>query len=642
MWAVLLALVVGAMCDDPCNDCAVVVARIKQMGSLENPEVASQLKDLCIGSESNTTFCHEIITSNSPNASDWLSNKTAEQFCAASLACASEGDLIFHSAGLADQTLTQVGAQADQKPQAYGGLAWDKHDFGVTSNQGGNVKVEVNLAAPMTGGGGGDSGDDDDGDDVVEMVKLLTPEDPVNPIELMSMMKELMVSLKPQEPEPMNLKQILQDFKTKLKEETLAQQHLIQQQSAQPAPAMSQPAPAAPQAYAYPGFNITELVLALKDSGANYIPVPIPAPATTPDMVINALLPAQAPVQPSFDVGSFMKEMREVVASNKPPPAPPAGLDPQLLDLVKNTMQMVRDMKTHSEVAAAQAAEHRAAFNNQQSLPSPPPSPAPSPPAPVIPQIFMPPPAPPALNTPAATGGADGIKSAMQDIIRAHSQPPALPVLPPPAAADPEIQQLKELLRAQELTARMPIILPPPVVIPKTMEVSAASMLPPPPPPPPAVPAEMDMEDFKAAIAAMMPKPQRIPAPPSISVVHEHASTQNCCPAPLAQDSRPDDERCPKINGVARPRCKRTKPPQVPSASNSCKRPPCSNVDEDGDVIVTPPSSWPGSLPEAVMAADSFDPKKILKILCPGGLCPGQKDIDPKMNPRKFLTENLL
>jgi hypothetical protein len=63
-----------------------------------------------------------------------------------------------------------------------GGLAWDKHDFEVTNNKGGDVKVDINLAIPMSEGmGSSGSGGADDGDDgdLADVLRLLAPEDPV-------------------------------------------------------------------------------------------------------------------------------------------------------------------------------------------------------------------------------------------------------------------------------------------------------------------------------------------------------------------------------------------------------------------------------------------------------------------------------
>ncbi len=105
------------------------------------------------------------------------------------------------------------------------------------------------------------------------------------------------------------------------------------------------------------------------------------------------------------------------------------------------------------------------------------------------------------------------------------------------------------------------------------------------------------------------------------------------------------------MNGIPRPRCKRQAPPQI-AATYKCSNGKCGTVDADGDINVDGLvsrisehfgtyfkrsrllSNWPGAMPSG-MPVSSFNPRQLLNVLCPGGLCPGQKNLDPALNSKR-------
>lgn len=560
---------------------------------------------LCVANVAHCQDTTKDTTGDSTNSkhSETVASKSASK------ETANDDAIAFHDAGiefdkdskdsLEKQTLAELEQGAsNESPRSSGGgsgLAWDKHDFDVTNNKGGDVKVEVNLAAPMSTQGGG--GSDDNEEDISDMLRLLQPQDEINPIELMSMMKDLMVSLKPEEPAQINITHVLESFKASL----------------------PPPPPPAQQDINVTGL-IDTLVHAMKPAPIQYPPAPPPVDPVTIAAALQPPPPAPAP--PAFDVSHFMNELRETLVANKPPPTPPPGVDPQLVELLKQTMADLRDLKKETHAPPPPA-------------PMPyPPAQTPAPPQPTPPPagpqaIYMPPSPPKVQHVPTHEDMKKMIGDAMAQI-----KPPAIP--PMPATNDEsQLENLRSLIRQTQMQAQRPIILPAPVALPKTSVPD--TVVAPPPPPSPSMSTFDMQEKMKKMMADMMPKPQRIPAPPTVHVKQDHSKQVACCPAPMPGDERPETERCPLVQGVARPRCKRQRPPMVQPVK--CTRAPCSRTqDSDGDVDVDGPideadPNWPGQIPATMNAAD-FNPHHLLKVLCPGGLCPGQKDLEPKLNPR--------
>jgi hypothetical protein len=583
----------------------------RALASKSDNDKVALLETLCTNDGGNNTkMCVDILNADHGSVAKLLLKNTASSLdiCTKIGKCGVDMDgdsgLKFHSAGLdvdgteskdkegaveeADLLETGVGQEGENSSQggSPGGLAWDKHDFDVTNNKGGDVKVEVNLAAPMTGG---DGSYEDDGEDITDLLKMLAPEDPVNPLDMMQMMKELMATMRPQAP-AVNMSEIVNELK----------------EAVEPPP--QQDISGLIQA-------MTDAVKQIKQQQPVYPPA---APGPNPETIINALQPpppAPVPPQNPFDVGSFMRELREALAANKPPPTPPPGTDPALLDMLRETLGELKDMQKQ--------------MNQQQQAPPPPPPPPPQQDSTTVVggtdgangaagATHMPPPMPPSAvpDIPTSDSIKDMIQAALNQI-----KPPTLPALPN-FDDDSQMDELRALLKAQQQASQKPIILPPPVVPGSTSFDNLGSL---PPPPPPS--SDTSMEDkLKSMVSGMIPKPQRIPAPPTITVKHEHAS---CCPAPAPEDGRPDTERCPKINGVVRPRCKRDAPPQI-SQTIKCKKGPCPRADADGDIDVD--GAWPGKMPESTMPSESFNPVKLLRALCPGGQCPGQGTLEPTLN----------
>eukprot|EP00301_Raphidiophrys_heterophryoidea_P015677 c2445_g1_i1.p1 GENE.c2445_g1_i1~~c2445_g1_i1.p1 ORF type:complete len:532 (+),score=122.39 c2445_g1_i1:1365-2960(+) len=478
------------------------------------------------------------------------------------------------------------------------GLAWDKHDFEVANNKGGDVKVEINLAAPMSTGNYSTPVDDDD--DMPDLAKLFAPEDPVSPIDLMSMMRDLMITMKPEEPPAMNISDVIEEFRASLP-------------AAAPA-LVSTPLPT-------PDYTeiLAKIAQAIKENQpapVQYVQPPQPQ-QVSPEAILNALrppAPLPPPPQQPFNIGDFMREMRETLAANKPPPTPPAGMDPQFLDLMRQTISDMRDMQKSL---------------HQAQPPPPPPLMPPAIPAPIaaaepapvtLPNVFIPPPVPQQAFVPSQDSIKDMIKDMLQQI-----KPPPTPTLPQLQGSE-EISKLREMFRQQQEAVK-PIILPPPVV--PIQNSADFSMNQAPPPPPPATPTQAN-DQMREELLRMMPKPQRIPAPPTVNVKKEAAP--GCCPPPSPEDRRVEIERCPLINGRTQPRCKRELPPTAVSVVPvKCTRAPCAQgtVDEDGDVNIDQPISLSGSIPQGIPQA-SFNPKKLLRALCSGGLCDQPSDSDPR------------
>eukprot|EP00299_Pterocystis_sp_00344_P009676 c4149_g1_i3.p1 GENE.c4149_g1_i3~~c4149_g1_i3.p1 ORF type:complete len:145 (+),score=38.02 c4149_g1_i3:1-435(+) len=121
-------------------------------------------------------------------------------------------------------------------------------------------------------------------------------------------------------------------------------------------------------------------------------------------------------------------------------------------------------------------------------------------------------------------------------------------------------------------------------------------------------------------IKSQTPKPQRIPAPPTINHPTSDAVAP-CCAPPPPDDKRSDSERCPILRGVPLPRCKRVRPPGLPV---KCRRRPCGAIDADGDVNIDQDQA--SNLPfcedsECGSGTTTFNPRMLLAKLCPNGDC---------------------
>jgi len=340
-----------------------------------------------------------------------------------------------------------------------------------------------------------------------------------------------------------------------------------------------------------------------------------PPPAQNPIDIAATLAALQspaAPVQPPIDIAGLMREMRNAIQSGQTPPAPPAGIDPGLLDLLKNAMQDMKDMqnallnaekKTDVAPVPPSSSSSTSSNSNSQANQGQSNSASSSSANPVLPPL----PPPPGISSAAQQQALAAQLQAMMDKMNAAKP---LPLPTSLFAADNEIADLKKLLAGQLLKGSQPIVLPPPIVPVQNQNSGHLSV---PPPPPPM--SGTSKQDILSLINSAMPKPQRIPAPPVIN----QSAPSPCCAAPLPSDNRPDDQRCAKVGGTPIPRCKRT----PPSILAKCRRnTDCStSIDSDGDVDVNALQNSGNSI--------NFNPKILLSKLCPGGRCTTQPLVKP-------------
>jgi len=325
------------------------------------------------------------------------------------------------------------------------GLAWDKHDFDVSNNKGGDVEVEVNMAAPMNGG------DDDNSalEDLGPLLESLMAPPEIDPLALMNLLRPSPA------PAPLNISDLIGQLRDLMTPPA-------------PSPYPSQvPPPPPPPAPAAPEIDLSFL----KDLIPTYKPAPPPPPPPQIDIaaIIEALHPPPQPVTPPLDVAALMREMRNAIEAGRPPPQPPAGIDPQLMDLLKQMMQDLKDM--HEKMNNAR--DNAATPYPLPPMPTPPPTDdstghgsgtdahSGEPPLPVV----AAPPPPPPMSHQGLT--MEDLQNQLQDMMKKFQAPQPLPAFPGlSSSSNSDLEALKALLAQQIAASSKPIILPPPVVNP--------------------------------------------------------------------------------------------------------------------------------------------------------------------------------
>lgn len=479
-------------------------------------------------------------------------------------------------------------------------FAWDKHDFRVANNKGGDVQVAVNLAAPITNSGNRTS------HHRAKMWKSLSDvlqQQRKSRANVTDMMHQFMNGLKESKSHApaLDLRSLIGSLKTQLRHH-------------------------APP----PSIDISGLKAVLKDIARPQMMMPPPPPGGLrinvehqAPMIVPPVPPPPPPQQ--MDPMQLVREVMQTVHMPPPQPVQQSKPDPAIQALVSQIAEL-KEMKQMMEKVIEKSAPQ---------APCPPPAPAPPPqiiinvPKPDFEMPPPPPPPPPPMNSYSSSISKEDLQNFMTSI----SKPPVIPL---PAAAGPnkEIQELRELIMQQSKAVQQgpPIILPPPVVEHKA-EAPAATPVPLPPIPP--LPS-MSKEIIGDLIKGMQHEPARIPAPPVFNITEAGpVIVQPCINCGAAPPAPVEPEvKCERVEGSPIPRCKREPPKGI-----KCKRKEPSTLtivgeappDEDDDaecdtedipvlakepIEECPDCNKPGKITQA-----EFNPKMLLDRLCAGGKC---------------------
>lgn len=518
-----------------------------------------------------------------------------------------------------------------------GPLAWDKHDFSVANNKGGDVTVAVNLAAPMNRGN-----HTHHKRKLLKSIMDLVVEQRAHRVNITQMMDQFVTGLKEYKPhEEVNIKELISDLKSvvteSLKESksdststTTTNTHTVTY-----LPAQAPPIPMVPiiiEKKARPVIPPTPPAGKIKINVEHQLPPP--PPAVPPP-----------PATPPIDTVQLVKEVVNTIVHQVPMQQPqPAHHepDPLLVSQIQELRQMVQSVveKTSTSSSETHTVEHAPSpALPPQIIVNVPPMPAIN-----IPPFPLPPPPPP----PSFVSSTSVSREELRQMI-SHSSPPPIVTLPTPPQ-NREIEELRQLIisQKQEMKQIAPIVLPPPRNLLSSSKKAQLDRQPEPesPPPLPPIPRPAPSQDMSDMFKAMVPAPARIPAPPVFNITQAPAIIVQPCvncnspPPPPESIKRVDEEvKCERVEGSPTPRCKKAAPKGV-----KCKRKgtplkvvgeePVGGADEgeteeceQDDIAIqgsqdAPSSDCPDCDRPGQIKHSDFNPKKLLQRLCAGGKCP--------------------